>query len=680
MQPSVESEPADRIGFDPVPSTPAIALILGLTAGVVLTWTVPLLAVVLVWPWLFLVPGWILVRRTAPDLPRAGVVGVGVVASVYLSAHVVALVSAIDGFGRIAVILTAGLLVLATVVIARARHPWLAPWSPPAIRSWPTLVIAALREDAPAWIVASAVGLLILSILGSNGWRQTPDGIVSGGWNWSDLLVHVAIGNSIVHGNFPPEVPYFAGVPLTYHWFADFHGAIVATAAEVPIIAVFFLSSAVMAATLALVVWSLALVLTRDRRVATIATLLACVGGGMGWLRLGADILAGNPDIVGLVTHNPYDNSWADGWPYFRIASVLGTGLLPHRATTFGLPGLVSVVLLVAACLGRRPGGVLLAGVLAALLAPFHFHAFPATYLVVLLWVLFAGGWRRRTVWRDGLLFLAPIVLALPYVLPAAVQQGAVGAFHTVGGWSEARIGDGPGAVAFFYVTNLGIPTLLAIGTVLFLRGQRAVPQRGFLTAWLVALFLVPNLVVVSSVEFDMNKYFQMMWIAVAILGAWWVARWPRGAIVAVLAVCALSPALIALHHAWNPAVVLSPAQQAVADWIETDTPERAVFATDDFINSPVDLAGRLRITTFGPYVANLGYDPAPREEDIRTIYCGGPTTAAATMSRYRATYVLSNGGALDCPDGEPTDFASSGRFETVYAADGVSVWQLLGE
>ena len=44
-------------------------------------------------------------------------------------------------------------------------------------------------------------------------------------------------------------------------------------------------------------------------------------------------------------------------------------------------------------------------------------------------------------------------------------------------------------------------------------------PGARFLVAWLVALFLVPNLVVVSAVEFDMNKYFQIMWIAVAIAG-----------------------------------------------------------------------------------------------------------------------------------------------------------------
>jgi hypothetical protein len=674
----VHSPTDDSPGFDPLPSTPAMALILGLTAGLVLTWSVPILAVVLVWPWLFAVPGWVLVRRVAPDVPRPGIVGVGVVASTYLSAHLVELVSRLDGFGRVAVVVAVGLLVLGTVVLTRIRHRWLAPWSFPAVADIPAEVRSALREDAPAWIVAGVVGLVVLSVLGSNGWRETPDGMVSGGWNWSDLLVHVAIGNSIVHGNFPPEVPYFAGEPLSYHWFADFHGAIAATAADVPITGVFFLSSALLAGTLALVTWALALVLTGSRRVATIAAILVCAGGGMGWLRLAADILAGGRDVVALITQNPYDNSWADGWPFFRIASVFGTGFLPHRATTFGLPGLVAVVLLIVTCVGRRPAGVLLAGVLAALLAPFHFHAFPAVYLIVGLYVIASGAWRQRTVWRDALLFLAPVVVALPYVLPAALRQGAQGSFRFVEGWSEARFDDGPAAALFFYVTNLGIPVLLAIAGLLILRGARQVPHRGFLAAWLVALFLVPNVVRVSAVDFDMNKYFQMMWIAAAILAAWLMARWPRPAIAAVLAVCAISPTLIAIHHATHPAVVMSLSQAAAGRWIETNVPDRAVFVTDDFINSPVDLAGRLRITTFGPYVSNLGYDPEPRKVDVQAVYCDGPDVAAERMAVYGATYVLSSGGVLECDDDEPTDFSTSPRFETVYDADGVSVWRLV--
>ena len=613
----------------------AALLILG---GAIVAWLVPLASVVLVWPILFFVPGWVVVRRVVPNVRVAGAVGAAVVTSTYASAHLVNVVARVTGFGREAIIVSAVLLAVATVVVASVRHRWLAPLDRPTRAGF----MRAIHDDAPAWIVAAAAGLAVLVVLFSNGWHETPDGWVAGGWNWSDLLVHVSIGSSIAAGNFPPEVPYFAGVPLTYHWFADFDGAITSTVAGVDLIGVYFATSALFAGVLALVVWGLAVRLTGGRRLATIAAILVCFGGGLGWIRLVGDLIAGGEDVVSLVSRLSYDNTWADGWPYFKIASIFGTGFLPHRATTLGLPGLVTVVLLIVACLDRRPLGVLLAGVLAAFLAPFQFFAFPATYLIVALYVVTTGGWRARTVWRDALLFLGPVVLAVPFIAGAITQQNDIGAFRFVLGWSEARIGDGPAAVAFFYATNLGIPVLLAVIAAFLARDLRA---RWFLVAWMVALFVVPNVVVVSAVEFDMNKYFQIMWIAVAMLAGWLLARWRTWAVVVVLLVCALSPALIATWHMRSQDVALGLPQERAARWIAANTPERSVFVTDDFINSPVDLAGRLRISTFGPYVSNLGYDPGPRAEDTKAIYCDGPEVAADRMATYDATYVLSSGG-----------------------------------
>ena len=660
-------------------ATRAFALLL-LIGAVAAAWFVPVLAIPLIWPWLFAIPGIVIVRRAAPDLPRPGVIGVGIVTSTYLAAHFSEIVGRAVGFDRVAVLVAVAGLVFATAIVARLDHPWLAPIAWPRPGEIPGRIGRILGADRAAWAIAATVGLVVLVVLGSNAWNVTDTGAISGGWNWSDFLVHVAIGNSIVHGNFPPEVPYVAGEPLTYHWFADFHGAIAATIADVSIIGVFIVSSAIMAAALALVVWALARVLTGDRRVAAIATILVCAGSGLGWIRLVGD-LAGGGEFVDLVTNNAYDNTWSGEWPYFRIASVFGTGFLPHRATTFGLPGLVSVVLLVVSCLGRRPAGVLLAGLLAALLAPFHFYAFPATYLIVGLFVLTTGAWRARTVWRDAALFLAPIVLALPYILPAVMRQQDLGAFRFVLGWSEARFSDGPGAALFFYATNLGLPVFLAILALVAPRLARRgpVPHRAFLAAWLVALFLVPNLVVVSAVEFDMNKYFQMMWVAAAILCAWLIARWPRPLIASVLLVAALSPTLIAIWHVRSPAVALNLAQEAAGRWIESNTPQRSVFVTDAFINSPVDLAGRLRVTSFGPYVANLGIDPEPRAAAIHAVYCDGPEVAIERMEEYGATYVLSSGGLLECDGHAPTDFRSSPLFETVYDVDGVAIWRIAG-
>ena len=671
MEPPADTAAASGAGIDPLPGRAVLALVLAIVIGGALAWAVPLSAVVLIWPLLFFVPGWVVVRRVAPDLPAPGAVGVALVASAYGSAHLVNVVARVGGFGRGSIILSAIVLTLACVVFARVRHRWLAPLERPTVAG----IVWSLRTDASAWIVAGAVGFVVAVVLAGNGWVRSPDGWVAGGWNWSDLLVHVAIGSSIAAGNFPPQVPYFAGEPLTYHWFADFHGAIVSSAASVDIIGVYFASSALFAGALALLIWALAARLTGSRRVAAIAAMLGCLGGGLGWLRLVGDLTAGAGSVVDLVTNRSYDNTWADGWPYFKVASVLGTGLLPHRATTLGLPGLVAVVLLIVACVGRRPAGVLLAGVLAALLAPFQFFAFPATYLIVGLYVLTTGAWRNRTVGRDALLFLAPVGLAAPFILESVFRQRDSGAFRFVTGWGEARFEDGPAAVAFFYLTNLGIPFVLAIVAAIV---SRRLPGRGFLVAWMVALFLVPNLVLASSVEFDMNKYFQIMWIAVAILAAWLIHRWPRPAIAAVLLVAALSPALVAVWHLRSPTVALSLSQETAARWIAGHTPLRAVFVTDAYINSPVDLAGRLRVSTFGPYVSNLGYDPAPREADIRAIYCDGPDVAVARMARYGATYVLSSGGRLDCAGHDPTDFETSGRFRTVFRDTAVAVWQLI--
>jgi hypothetical protein len=315
-----------------------------------------------------------------------------------------------------------------------------------------------------------------------------------------------------------------------------------------------------------------------------------------------------------------------------------------------------------------------LAGIVAALLAPFSFFAFTATYLVVGLLFVARRAWRKRTFLRDAILFAAPVVLAIPFILGSVLRQVDAGSMQLVAGWSEAPMADGIPAVVFFYLTNLGVPMVLAVAALCY----RRTPSRLFLGMWLVALFLVPNVIVATAVPFDMNKYFQAMWVAVGILAAWAIHRWPRPLIVLVVAVSVLSPALVGTWHVLSDAAVLSAAQERVAHWIEANTPERSVFLTESFINTPVDLAGRLRITTFGPYVANLGYDPTAREADVTSAYCDGPDAAAEVMRRYGATYAISYGGLLECPDGQPgTDFWSNPLFEVAHEDEGVAVFRL---
>jgi hypothetical protein len=699
-------------------------------AGLIAAWLVPGLAVIAVWPFLFLVPGWVLVAWLRPRISATGRLGLAIVLSVAISAHAVYWLSLLlGGYDRASVFAVTALLVVP--LLAVAWRSGASRFAVEARSAW-----QALRRNAVPVAVAAVAAAFVGLVLDSGLWHATPDGVTAGGSNWSDLGVHLSIAQSLNAGNFPPQVPYFAGAPLVYHWFSDFHAAIAAKAAGMFAIPAFVISSAILTGALALLVHGLARTLLPGpgaRRAAIVAVLLVIFGGGLGWIRFVADVATGVGDPITLITHNSYDNSWYDAaghaapmWPYFRIPSVMGTGLLVHRATTVGLPILVGAVLLLVTGLPtarQRARGwrdrrwlIAIAGLLGALLAPFHFFFFPAFGLLALLYVVLGGRLLDREAPRNALLLLAPYLLALPFVVAPLLNASGSGALKLDFGWESAPREDGPVAVIFFYLTNLGVPLVLAAAALLApLRRSRAIAAAGlalagvlllissnaslpgvaglvligaaavvaapaprrFLAAWAVALFLVPNVMQVSDVGFDMNKFFQAMWIAVALLAAWLVRRWPRLAIAGVLLLAVPSPLLVAGWTAFNREQVLDWNGIAAADWIAANTPPKAVFATDGWLNSPTDPAGRLRLITYPPYVANLGFDPDQRVEQVRRIYCSGDLgTTARVMQQLGATYLIDQGRPDRCDT--PTEFREGRQLHEVYENPALRIWQLV--
>jgi hypothetical protein len=322
-----------------------------------------------------------------------------------------------------------------------------------------------------------------------------------------------------------------------------------------------------------------------------------------------------------------------------------------------------------------RPALIFLAGLLGALLAPFHFFFFPAFLGLALGWVLLGGRFFDLAAPRNALLLLAPYFLAVPFAVAPLLQAGGSGALRWVVGWGSAPLSDGPWAVLFFYLTNLGVPFLLAIVALFVAR----VPRAAFLAFWVIVLFAVPNLVQVSAIDFDMNKYFQAMWIAVALLAAWLMRRWPAPALAAVLLLSIPSPLLVSAWTALNREVVLGWGEVDAANWIAANTPERSVFVTNGWLNSPTDPAGRLRVLTFTPYIANLGYSPDERASIVNTIYCSGRSDVAADLTRsLGATYLLDTGppGVEGC---QRTVFDDSPGWKLVYDRAGVRIFEVTG-
>src|SRR5207245_4437669 len=103
------------------------------------------------------------------------------------------------GVGAPAILLAAGLLMAASVALAVLPIAGLAP--PPSLSLAATN--EALRRHRVAFGIAAASALIVGGVLRLSAWHLGPDGYISGGWNWSDLLVHVSIASSLQHGNFP---------------------------------------------------------------------------------------------------------------------------------------------------------------------------------------------------------------------------------------------------------------------------------------------------------------------------------------------------------------------------------------------------------------------------------------------------------------------------------------------
>src|SRR4030065_2164229 len=105
--------------------------------------------------------------------------------------------------------------------------------------------------------------------------------------------------------------------------------------------------------------------------------------------------------------------------------------------------------------------------------------------------------------------------------------------------------------LTLLYIGNLGIPFILSF---LFISIQKK--HTFFMYSWLLAMFLLPNLVSFTPEQFDMYKFFHFMWIPVAIasgsvIAGLYVER--KYLIVAVLIVMSVFTPF--LDAAWNVSV-----------------------------------------------------------------------------------------------------------------------------
>jgi hypothetical protein len=491
-----------------------------------------------------------------------------------------------------------------------------------------------------------------------------PDGIYSGGTSVYDMAFHLAISTSFLYGqNFPPIYPLLPPEPLLYPPLPDFLTAVLVAGGMS-----FHTALCLTGVTLATAITAL-LYLFASRMLAA--------GAAPSWHAAGAAVLAAVLFLLNGGLQFAYSVWNAFGHAaesHIEWTNIIADGLLPQRASLFGLPATLLVFGVFAGVWwrwtnesqhSRWSGWQMLAaaGVLTAALPLFHTHSYLA--IVIVSGALFVL--RPRTAW---VAFWAPaILLALPRVLQLAQHASGGGNLRWQPGW----LGHSDLSWPLVWLNNAGLPTLLIIPAWLNARRE----WRRFYLAF-VALLVVALLVVVSARDTDNLKLMMYWHVITCVLVAEWLVRLAfaqrQRVLASALVLGCIASGLLALRDETASRTLMSSrAQMDAADFIREHTAPDALFLAAPTLHDPVvGLAGRAVVRGDTAWLWSHGYDFRAREADVKRIYAGAPD-AAALLNYYRVDYIYV--GDDERRELRADDTAFDVRFPAIYDGAGIKIY-----
>ncbi len=138
------------------------------------------------------------------------------VLSVLVSTQLVYYASLVVGYSKESILLCFLVLTVAYTLVTWKKGEVLPLRSIPSVK----------RIKKTTLLVLILIFAVSLAVLLRSVWLENQNGIVITGSNWQDTPLHYEIIESLNNGNFPPQMPYFAGEKMSYHYFVDFHTAI----------------------------------------------------------------------------------------------------------------------------------------------------------------------------------------------------------------------------------------------------------------------------------------------------------------------------------------------------------------------------------------------------------------------------------------------------------------------
>jgi hypothetical protein len=498
-------------------------------------------------------------------------------------------------------------------------------------------------------LVFAVIFLVSLVVLCRSVWFGNQFGIVLTGSNWQDTPLHYEIIESINNGNFPPQMPNYAGMPLTYHYFVDFHTAIIEKVygylpTLLPVL------NAVFILVFALAIYALAR--PNGRRAAIIATVIATFGWGLSYFGLFSALFNGS--------FSASQNYIYQYGGTFGLPSMFDN-LLQQRPLLIGLPAFALVLALLRDMDDKKR--ILLAGIITGLVFQFHNVAFFSCYVAFFVAVLFNV---KRFKVSYILYFLVPTVLALPFIF----HNGPPLTFALSTVWI-ANFAQNP---FVYYFLNLGIPFVIAI--VSFAKADNELLKGTFLL-----LFLIPNILLLTPNPWDMYKFFMFAWVPIAVLSGIVLAKTRKILILTLVLLSILTSASVIIYNVGTNYTAANWNEYQLGLWVRNNTPERSVFLTYYSIQCPpAFIGGRLTVSSYVNWPYGWGIplnDIYQRQSNIDRAYTGNATDLKQVVTTYNVSYVYVGYDELSNYPNCTAHFDSISWLKPVYTNQNLKIYQV---